>query len=145
MVRSLEADRARRSLLVGGVTLVVRRRRGRLRRGRRSEPARSPSAAWPPVATDDEPTDATVATRDRAANLPTFEPFVDVPVTGSGDAPRWVAPVDGAAPMATRSRPTTTRGIFHVPGGRFYDRTVPERCYADADAAVADGYRAAKA
>ena len=36
-------------------------------------------------------------------------------------------------------------GIFHVPGGRFYDRTVAERCYANADDAVADGYRPAKA
>ena len=36
-------------------------------------------------------------------------------------------------------------GIFHVPGGRFYDRTVPERCYATAAAAEADGYRRAKA
>jgi len=32
-----------------------------------------------------------------------------------------------------------------VPGGRFYERTVPERCYAHADDATADGYRAAKA
>ena len=34
--------------------------------------------------------------------------------------------------------------IYHVPGGRFYDRTVPERCYASAADAEADGYRAAK-
>ena len=36
-------------------------------------------------------------------------------------------------------------GIFHVPGGRFYDRTKAERCYVDAESAAADGYRAAKA
>jgi hypothetical protein len=36
-------------------------------------------------------------------------------------------------------------GIYHVPGGRFYDRTVAERCYANADDALADGYRPAKA
>jgi hypothetical protein len=36
-------------------------------------------------------------------------------------------------------------GIFHVPGGRFYDRTVPGRCYTSAEAAEADGYRRAKA
>jgi hypothetical protein len=36
-------------------------------------------------------------------------------------------------------------GIFHVPGGRFYARTIPDRCYAAADDAVADGYRQAKA
>ena len=35
--------------------------------------------------------------------------------------------------------------IFHVPGGRFYERTRAERCYATAEAAIADGYRQAKA
>ena len=34
--------------------------------------------------------------------------------------------------------------VYHVPGGRFYDRTVAERCYASADDAEADGYRRAK-
>jgi hypothetical protein len=36
-------------------------------------------------------------------------------------------------------------GIYHVPGGRFYARTVPERCYANTDDATADGYRPARA
>ena len=35
-------------------------------------------------------------------------------------------------------------GIFHVPGGQSYDRTLPDRCYVDAAAAEADGFRAAK-
>jgi hypothetical protein len=34
--------------------------------------------------------------------------------------------------------------IFHVPGGRFYDRTRPERCYATESAAIADGFRRSK-
>ena len=34
--------------------------------------------------------------------------------------------------------------IYHVPGGQFYERTVPERCYTDPQAAEADGYRAAR-
>ena len=38
-----------------------------------------------------------------------------------------------------------TEGIFHVPGGRFYDRTKPERCYSTPEAAAADGYRPSKA
>jgi micrococcal nuclease len=33
------------------------------------------------------------------------------------------------------------RCIYHVPGGRFYDRTKPERCYAAEDDARADGCR----
>jgi methylphosphotriester-DNA--protein-cysteine methyltransferase len=39
----------------------------------------------------------------------------------------------------------TSSGIFHVPGGRSYERTNPDRCYATPAAAEADGYRPAKA
>jgi hypothetical protein len=35
-------------------------------------------------------------------------------------------------------------GIFHEPGGRFYDRTRADRCYPTAAAAEADGYRRSK-
>jgi multidrug efflux pump subunit AcrA (membrane-fusion protein) len=31
--------------------------------------------------------------------------------------------------------------IYHVPGGAFYDRTTPVRCFATEDEAVAAGYR----
>jgi hypothetical protein len=34
--------------------------------------------------------------------------------------------------------------IFHVPGGLSYERTMADRCYRDAAAAGADGFRAAK-
>ena len=35
-------------------------------------------------------------------------------------------------------------GIFHVEGGRNYARTKPDRCYASAEAAEADGLRQSK-
>ena len=35
-------------------------------------------------------------------------------------------------------------GIFHVEGGRNYARTRPDRCYASAEAAEADGLRRSK-
>ena len=54
-------------------------------------------------------------------------------------------PVDGGCPDDYPIKANDNSGIFHVPGGRFYDRTVPERCYADAADAEADGYRRAKA
>ena len=57
----------------------------------------------------------------------------------------WVAPVDGKCPDGYPIKANDNSGIFHVPGGRFYERTVPERCYADAHDAEADGYRRAKA
>ena len=59
-------------------------------------------------------------------------------------APTWVAPVDGACPSGYPIKGNANSLIYHVPGGRFYDRTVPERCYASAADAEADGYRAAK-
>jgi hypothetical protein len=57
----------------------------------------------------------------------------------------WVPPIDGACPDGYPIKANANSGIFHLPGGRFYERTVPERCYANADAALADGYRQAKA
>jgi hypothetical protein len=59
--------------------------------------------------------------------------------------PSWVAPVDGKCPPGFPVKANDNSGIFHVPGGRFYDRTIPERCYASAGDAEADGYRRAKA
>lgn len=61
------------------------------------------------------------------------------------NARRWVSPVDGKCPDGYPVKAKDNSQIYHVPGGRFYDRTIPERCYADTDAAEADGYRAAKA
>lgn len=59
--------------------------------------------------------------------------------------PRWVAPVDGVPPAGYPLKANESSHIFHAPGGRFYDRTRADRCYADPADAIADGYRAAKA
>jgi hypothetical protein len=56
---------------------------------------------------------------------------------------RWVPAVDGTCPPGYPVKVSRT-GIVHVPGGLSYLRTVPERCYATAAEAEADGYRAAK-
>lgn len=77
-----------------------------------------------------------------------WPPFGEVgaPATGhEPPPPDWVEPVDGACPAGYPVKVKETSGIFHVPGGRFYDRTVADRCYATAAAAESDGYRAAKA
>ena len=58
--------------------------------------------------------------------------------------PNWVAPVDRACPESHPVKANDDSGIFHVPGGLSYARTIPERCYDCAESAVADGYRAAK-
>jgi hypothetical protein len=57
----------------------------------------------------------------------------------------WVTPnADGSAPASHPVKVKESSGIFHVPGGRFYDRTRPDRCYPTAAAAEADGYRRSK-
>ena len=58
---------------------------------------------------------------------------------------RWVSPVDGDCPDGYPVKANDNSRIYHLPGGRFYARTVAERCYASADDAAADGYRPAKA
>jgi micrococcal nuclease len=65
--------------------------------------------------------------------------------TTTTEAATWVAPVDGKCPDGYPLKANNNSGIFHSPGGRFYDRTVAERCYARAEDAIADGYRPAKA
>ena len=71
------------------------------------------------------------------------------PVTNGADeagpSARWLAPKDGECPTGYPVKANDSSRIFHVPGGRFYARTVPERCYATAEDAIADGYRPAKA
>lgn len=60
-------------------------------------------------------------------------------------SPSWVEPDGEDCPLGYPIKAKVKSGIFHVPGGRNYDRTVPDRCYVDNAAAKADGLRAAKA
>ena len=57
----------------------------------------------------------------------------------------WVPAIDGGCPDGYPVKANTNSGIYHVPGGRFYERTRAERCYAHTADAEADGYRRAKA
>lgn len=128
-----------------------------------------PPAAWPPLqpaadvpvaavgslstdadavddpatpATTTPPATTTAATISEAttSEAPTSEaPPSSSPGTG------WVAPLDdGSCPLSHPIKANDNSQIFHEPGGRFYERTRAERCYADAASAEADGYRAAK-
>ncbi len=118
---------------------------------RQHAPAASTAPEWPPLdppSTDTPSTDtpSTDPSTDRQlgafASLPGREP--DASSAGVDGSP-WVEPVDGQCPDGYPIKANDNSRIYHVPGGRFYDRTVPERCYARADDAAADGYRAAKA
>ncbi len=104
---------------------------------RAAKPTDAPSPSWPPF----EP-----ARRSPTAAEPAARPFVaTTPAPAQAEQARWVAPVDGACPDGYPIKANDNSGIFHVPSGRFYARTVPERCYAVAAEALADGYRQAKA
>ena len=54
--------------------------------------------------------------------------------------PPWVEPQDKACPPTHPVKAKQSSNIFHVPGGLNYDRTVPDRCYRDEAAAIADGF-----
>ncbi len=56
----------------------------------------------------------------------------------------WVEPVDGNCPSTHPVKAKMASRIFHLPGMSAYNRTSPDRCYADAAAAASDGLRPAK-
>lgn len=121
--------------VVGAVRMVL---------GRRQPPVTG-EASWP-----------TLAERAAATQSQQAEPAVDEPAGQSAEEPAsrsadepaagedWVEPVDGACPATHPVKGKPGSGIFHLPGGLFYDRTVPDRCYRSAEAAEADGLRPAK-
>lgn len=57
----------------------------------------------------------------------------------------WIEPVDGTCPDSHPVKAKLASGIYHVRGGASYARTKPDRCYCDAAAAEADGFRPARA
>jgi hypothetical protein len=78
----------------------------------------------------------------RATATATVATSPDAPITTETAA--WVEPDDGACPATHPVKVKLASGIFHVPGGLAYDRTAPDRCYRDAAAAEADGFRPSK-
>lgn len=103
----------------------------------KAAPPTTGQASWQPLA--DEP-----AAEPRTGPVQ----FTSVPDPASDSGPDgatlWVAPVDGTCPASHPIKGNAQSGIFHVPGGLSYDRTVPERCYATEADAEADGFRRAK-
>ena len=54
--------------------------------------------------------------------------------------PAWVEPQAKTCPPTHPVKAKQSSNIFHVPGGLNYERTVPDRCYRDEAAAIADGF-----
>jgi hypothetical protein len=62
---------------------------------------------------------------------------------GVPSAGPWTCPDD--QPIKTNFTPASgERCIYHVPGGAFYEKAKPERCYAAEDDARKDGCRKAR-
>ena len=123
---------------------------------RRSRPvaddlAVAPPSAWPPfeprgsagIATETlaEPT----AEPSAEAEADVVAPTAAVAMAESSAVTDWAEPIDGGCQDGYPIKANDNSHIFHVPGGRFYDRTRAERCYPTAEAAERDGYRRAKA
>jgi hypothetical protein len=91
---------------------------------------------WPPIPPRPDPAPVAAAVTDLTAD-------VDQPAPVA--AATWKPlNADGTMPDGYPIKAKNQSMIFHVPGGRFYDRTRPERCYATEDAAAADGFRRSK-
>jgi hypothetical protein len=104
--------------LVGAVVALLRMRTSD------DTPVAAPE--WPPLTPlAPEPTEirtATPAERDDRGELAT----------------------DGGSTTDLPIKAKTSSGIYHVPGGRFYDRTIADKRFATAAEAEADGYRPSK-
>jgi hypothetical protein len=109
-------------------------------RGNPSPPATG-QAKWLPLA-DDPPAEPRSGPVQFTAATPTAD--TDADSNTDADAKTWVAPVDGTCPATHPIKGNADSGIFHVPGGRSYERTTPERCYTNEADAEADGFRRAK-
>jgi micrococcal nuclease len=59
-------------------------------------------------------------------------------------AKAWVEPKGSVCPTSHPVKAKLSSKIFHLPGMLNYERTNPDRCYADAKKAEADGLRPAK-
>ena len=97
----------------------------------KSQPSAPQAPEWAPL--------RSTTPKSSASDAPITSTKVETP-----SEPDWIAPVDGTCPLSHPVKGNANSRIYHLPGGRFYDSTVPERCYRDESAAEADGMRASK-
>ena len=129
-------QRVRRFLVVASLLAVVAAIAKALRGPATPSFSNHPSAGPPP----ERPT--LVAVPDPA---PVAAPVAAPTPTSDTEPPAtWRDPDEDACPEGFPVKVKVRSGIFHVPGSPTYERTKPDRCYPDADTAIADGYRAPK-
>lgn len=106
------------------------------RRGHATTPTPGEPPQWPALPERPDPPPSTA---------PLARPEQPERTDRTDDEQTWVqSNDDGSTPDSHPVKAKESSGIFHVPGGRFYDRTKPDRCYATTDDAEADGYRQSK-
>jgi hypothetical protein len=121
------------SMVVAGGAVVLRTLR---RRASPSPPTVGPSAEWPPFERQAEPV--------KAGAIGDVATAAELAVDELTDRD-WMPPTADGCPDGYPIKANDNSHIYHSPGGRFYDRTVAERCYVSAEAAERDGYRQSKA
>ncbi len=146
----------RLGLLVGIVAAALKMAQSR--RSRQEEWSPPPPPSWPPVqepsVTPEPPVSAaseagSVVTRSAPTEAvgPLPEPLVepaDPEPEPLATAPLWVEPEGGVCPSSHPVKAKLASGLFHLPGMFAYDRTRPDRCYADEASASEDGLTRAK-
>ena len=122
-----------------GVVAGVAAALAKLLSGQEPDPlslASQPPEPWPVLKSD--PTSPATPT-ERA--IP--DPQTRAPANES-TARIWVEPAGDVCPTSHPVKAKLSSKIFHLPGMMNYERTNPDRCYADAAGAESDGLRAAK-
>jgi len=137
-------------MIIGAAGVAVLRSRQRST----TTPADTPSTEWPPFETRSDGAHNGHVSIDSATTSVVNSGAAKTGAIGAMAAEAeeshvehddWAAAVDGKCPDGYPIKVNPVSGIFHVPGGRSYERTVPQRCYASTEAAERDGYRQAKA
>jgi hypothetical protein len=93
-------------------------------------PVQRSTEPWPPV-------------DDAAGAEPTPAPGPLSPTQAAGRE-SWVEPGADGCPPTHPVKAKQTSMLYHLPGMLAYERTKPDRCYQDAEAAEADGFARAK-
>jgi hypothetical protein len=113
------------ALLIAVVAVVLTMRR------RRSAARLAGEPVWPPL-------------EDGAADGRWAPPATSSIPDEVPPSQRWSEPAGKECPGGFEVKVKLASGIYHLPGMFAYERTIPDRCYASAEAAEADGFRAAK-
>lgn len=109
----------------------------------RDEPVWPPESEWAPEPATPRPVEiyeAAPAVDDAVVDdAVADEPAPDRPVGAA-----WIEPEGEVCPTSHPVKAKLSSKIFHLPGMLNYDRTRPDRCYRDPEAAEDDGLRASK-